>query len=449
MERHYGKIRGFIYDRDDPKKLKRCKVTVPELMGDAVSDWAWPDFGHGEDSPAAPQVGIGVWVEFERGLLDRPIYGGRWNFEPDGESSIPNIAKGKDDGSVMGRNDVAVSHAQIPEPPAEPDETDFSRIAEDAVAKGQIVVTEPGTKETGEYPDMDVKKSTGGHTDIQDERPGQQRRMYQHPAGSYRDYGSDGGVTDKTVGRRHEITIGNSIRHIVGRVIDVFEKNVVQTFWGNLDQYVNRDMKLRVKRDMQIDAKNLIENYGDVETKVEGLLKQKILGQMETFVAGGLSETIAGGQQKIVMETIKETIMNTSAFGMMAKKIVSLVGGFGVTAAVPGPNGYAIVIGDETGALTADVLPVPEIPIPTTGNIHFGTALGFVELISLSFAASLHVGSPLGSLMVDAIGITLTAPQVNMGPFPPYFGVLTEATLDQITGLPYIGLGSLTVKGSL
>jgi uncharacterized protein involved in type VI secretion and phage assembly len=95
-ERHWGKYRGLVVDRDDPERLGRLRVRVPSLLADATTGWAWPVAayaGAGIGLFALPQVGDVVWVEFIEGDLDHPVWaGGAWA-QPDGQSEIPQDAQ--------------------------------------------------------------------------------------------------------------------------------------------------------------------------------------------------------------------------------------------------------------------------------------------------------------------------------------------------------------------
>lgn len=95
----FGKYRGFVVDNNDPMKLRRLKVKVPALFGDEVLDWAWPCEpygGLGEVSfVAVPPVGAGVWVEFEAGDPDSPIWSGCWSAAPGGTPEISSEADAK------------------------------------------------------------------------------------------------------------------------------------------------------------------------------------------------------------------------------------------------------------------------------------------------------------------------------------------------------------------
>ncbi len=76
--RNYGKYRGRVVSNTDPTSRGRLQVVVPALLGDQ-SVWAMPCVpyaGNGVGLFAMPPVGGGVWVEFEAGDLDYPIWSG-------------------------------------------------------------------------------------------------------------------------------------------------------------------------------------------------------------------------------------------------------------------------------------------------------------------------------------------------------------------------------------
>lgn len=78
---HYGKYRGLVTDNDDPKKLGRLRARVKEVLGDTETGWALPALpysGDGLGFYAVPPVGAGVWMEFEAGNVERPIWSGAW-----------------------------------------------------------------------------------------------------------------------------------------------------------------------------------------------------------------------------------------------------------------------------------------------------------------------------------------------------------------------------------
>jgi len=78
---YYGKFRGTVVNSVDPMQLGRVMVNVPDVA-EATSSWATPCVpfaGTNAGLFALPPVGAGVWVEFERGDPDYPIWvGGYW-----------------------------------------------------------------------------------------------------------------------------------------------------------------------------------------------------------------------------------------------------------------------------------------------------------------------------------------------------------------------------------
>lgn len=41
-KRYYGVYRGIVVDAEDPEKKNRIKLKVPQILGSAVTNWAWP-----------------------------------------------------------------------------------------------------------------------------------------------------------------------------------------------------------------------------------------------------------------------------------------------------------------------------------------------------------------------------------------------------------------------
>lgn len=106
---YYGKYRGVVIDNLDPAHLGRVRVWVPSLFptdGNAqptdtadpsVSDWAWPCVPFGglaeQGGFFVPEKNAKVWVEYEEGNLDSPIWVGTFWSAPGGTSEIPTEAQ--------------------------------------------------------------------------------------------------------------------------------------------------------------------------------------------------------------------------------------------------------------------------------------------------------------------------------------------------------------------
>jgi len=85
--RHYGKYKGIVADVDDPRNMGRIRAQVPAILpGGELTRWALPCAPHvGPDAGlfTVPPVGAGVWIEFEAGDVDNPIWSGGWWAEGD------------------------------------------------------------------------------------------------------------------------------------------------------------------------------------------------------------------------------------------------------------------------------------------------------------------------------------------------------------------------------
>lgn len=92
--RFYGKYRGIVVDNADPARLGRLRLMVPSVLGpDVVTGWATPCVPYGGAADQGflfvPEREAGVWVEFEEGDLEFPIWVGAFWSRPDSESQLP------------------------------------------------------------------------------------------------------------------------------------------------------------------------------------------------------------------------------------------------------------------------------------------------------------------------------------------------------------------------
>lgn len=81
MSTFFGKYRGIVTDIQDPLMTFRIRAKVPDVLGETESGWAMPCApfgGAGMGFFALPTVGAGVWIEFEHGDPDYPIWTGCW-----------------------------------------------------------------------------------------------------------------------------------------------------------------------------------------------------------------------------------------------------------------------------------------------------------------------------------------------------------------------------------
>jgi uncharacterized protein involved in type VI secretion and phage assembly len=94
--RFYGKYRGLVADNADPEQLGRLRLRVPSVTGpDVVTGWATACVPYGGAADQGmlfiPEPGAGVWVEFEEGDLEFPIWVGTFWSKPGGDTELPKV----------------------------------------------------------------------------------------------------------------------------------------------------------------------------------------------------------------------------------------------------------------------------------------------------------------------------------------------------------------------
>jgi type VI secretion system (T6SS) baseplate-like injector VgrG len=142
--RYYGKFRGTVIENIDPEQIGRVLVQVPDVLGETPSSWALPCVpaaGIQSGVFVVPPIGSQVWVEFEQGDPDYPIWtGGFWGLVADVPifaTAPPAIPPGQN--IVMqttGQNMVMVSDA--------PPSPVTGGIVLKSVSGAMIVVNETG-----------------------------------------------------------------------------------------------------------------------------------------------------------------------------------------------------------------------------------------------------------------------------------------------------------------
>lgn len=97
MEKYLGKYRGTVVNNIDPMLKGRLLLKVPDVLDILPSTWAEPCVPlAGPTGPPmgvymVPPIGTGVWVEFENGDPNYPIWVGcRWGMPSD----VPTLARG-------------------------------------------------------------------------------------------------------------------------------------------------------------------------------------------------------------------------------------------------------------------------------------------------------------------------------------------------------------------
>lgn len=120
-ERFYGKFRGLVFNNRDPEQRGRIQVIVPDISTVIPTTWALPCVPVGGMQSgifSVPLVGAGVWVEFEQGDPDYPIWTGCFFGSA---AEVPPMARGIATATVPGitlqtplQNGITISDAPGP-----------------------------------------------------------------------------------------------------------------------------------------------------------------------------------------------------------------------------------------------------------------------------------------------------------------------------------------------
>jgi len=116
--RYFGKYRGTVASNTDPELRARLQAIVPDVLGTQSTTWAMPAApfaGPGAGFVALPPVGAGVWIEFEQGDPDFPIWSGGW-WGSAAELPVPAPAAGVNQVTLVtpGKHAVTISDASGP-----------------------------------------------------------------------------------------------------------------------------------------------------------------------------------------------------------------------------------------------------------------------------------------------------------------------------------------------
>ena len=111
----YGKYRGTVINNIDPMQQARIQALVPDVSSVMPTSWCMPCVpaaGIQSGVFVVPPVGAGVWIEFEQGDPDYPIWTGCfWG----SAGEVPALALAGQPGSpsivlqTLGQNTVMIS----------------------------------------------------------------------------------------------------------------------------------------------------------------------------------------------------------------------------------------------------------------------------------------------------------------------------------------------------
>lgn len=160
------------------------------------------------------------------------------------------------------------------------------------------------TPNKAEYGKIQVKETKGGFVEINDDTPGNVRKIVQHPSGTYNSMLDDGSVHTKATGNKQEIidgdwnikTEGDKVEIVSGDCKIEIRKNVKENITGNKATFIEGEQSTIAKKTVSNDFKDNYEEKvgGDFTSSVAGNRKEKTDGNLEETVTGNHKETTTG-----------------------------------------------------------------------------------------------------------------------------------------------------------
>lgn len=83
-------VRAIVSSSKDPSNKGRIKVSIPSQSGAGPGDWIWPCISAGYF--VKPRAGDQVWVVFENGDKDMPVWIGAAKEDPAYDDLLARIA---------------------------------------------------------------------------------------------------------------------------------------------------------------------------------------------------------------------------------------------------------------------------------------------------------------------------------------------------------------------
>jgi type VI secretion system secreted protein VgrG len=335
--RYYGKYRGYVHDVSDPEGRGRIRAIVPRLLGETTpTGWALPAAPYaGPDQGlfTVPDLGAGVWMEFEEGDLSKPIWSGLWWGSPtDGDIGTP-------DSTARQRVPSTGQEARTPETP----QHEYPREAAE--------------------PKVRILKSATGHHIVLDDRP-EHERIEIHDSKGNRLILSPEGL-DRIMSNERTLNKGSRSAQVDGDdVLDLSGKQT-ETVGGRHKRVVKNDATIEVKG-------NLVEKIGGTS------FVRTVDSKGTTISVGGqLTESVSGASDRTVSGAANDTVVG--GYGMTSGGPINLAAAGAVKLSAGMPD-------TTLNAFSVDAL---------IGNLSLNTKLGFLQLGGLSAFSPLVLGDGL------------------------------------------------------
>jgi hypothetical protein len=368
--RYYGKYRGYVHDVKDPEHRGRIRAIVPRLLGEsAPTGWALPAAPYaGPDQGffAVPDIGAGVWIEFEEGDLSKAIWSGQWWGSP------TDVDIGTSDSTARQKVPAAGPAPRTPETP----QHEYPRET-----------AEPGVR---------ILKSATGHHIVLDDRP-EHERIEIHDSRGNRLILSPEGL-DRIMSNERVLNKGSRSAEIDGNDQTVVAGDQADIVGGSHTRQVGGDATIQV-------GGSFVEEIG-----ATGFVRTVDAQGTSISVGGQLVEQIGGGAERTVSGASNDTVVG--GYGMTSGGPISL------TAA--GPVKLSAGMADlSLNAFSVDAF---------LGNISLNTKLGLMQLGGLMAFSPLVLGDGLAIHFAMLAQILKTVNPFTVAAYGPALDVWASLT---------------------
>jgi len=302
-KRYYGKYRGFVYDNKDTRKEAKCRLIVPGVLGEVVTDWATPCNNLFFGMTIIPKNGDPVWAEFENGDVQKPLYTCAWYSSPT-TSNVPNLAKGIGDETTNKGNDS------------------FSTASGGSIS-------EPGEPYGAIYPNNKVLKTFKKLTIELDDTDGKERIKIAHPSGTVVEIHPDGKMVTNVINDEYKKNSANKNNHVVANYNLGIGGNKDENIGSSCTTKIGTTDKLTVgdSQSIEIGTSQLLE-IGTNQTINISANKDETIGANNTKNVQGLeSETILLGKTSQITVQNDLTVLGTnnrSVLGLDSQTITGI-----------------------------------------------------------------------------------------------------------------------------